>query len=356
MEWGSSAEFFATPAGLVAIAVASLLLTALFLYVVGGVVYATSRWVVPRARWANGKLTPDGPAGVLAALLVFAVVIVFGFAGPLSGGVGTFGEGTSGPAAATTSGFLDQAFEDGKVIRAEEEVVYVEPAGYDRPEPDTAGDRLRDEWLRAGETPGGAPLPDGSAERLDLYVYVVHGSNVEPLSAREKQQLREVWAGMPVENPDNSTGIDLHVESGGSLDHPVTFDGDVDPTRHYDSALPPSHRCRYHLVVLGEPTTRTVGRATSPGYGSFVTGVRDPDYPGNVTSTVSVATHELLHNVVGRMDDPRLPGDGGHTRSGWLAPTVNGEEFLSQPTADHLNESRFSGSGLYQNDICPDRG
>lgn len=353
---GPSAEFVTSPAGMAAIAVVSLLLTAAFLYAVGGAVYWISSWLVPRVRWAGGKLVPEGPAGVLAVMCLFATVIVFGLMAPVPGSVGSFGDGTGGPGAETTSGFLDQAFEDGKIIRAEAEVVYVEPAGYDRPEPDTAGDRLRDDWLRAGETPGGAPLPDGSVGRLDLYVYVVHGSNVEPLSVREERQLRDVWARMPVENPDGSTGIDVHVERGGELDHPVTFGGDVDPTRYYDSALPPSHRCRYQLVVLGEPTSDTVGRATSPGYGSFVTGVRDPNRGGNVTTTVAVATHELLHNVVGRMDDPRVPGDGGHTRSGWLTPTVDEQEYLSKPTADHLNESRFSGSGFYQNEICPDRG
>lgn len=356
MEWGASTGFFASPAGMAVLALVSLFVTALFLYACAGAVYWVSRRLLPRLRWVWSKLVPEGPAGVLAVTFLFATAIVFGFAAPIPSSIGSLGDDADGGAASMTGGFLDQAFENGEIIQAEDGVVYVETGGYDRPEPDTAGDRLRDDWLREGETAEGAPLEEGSVGRLDLYVYVVHGSNVDPLTDREKRQLREVWARMPVENPDGSTGVDIHVEEGPRLDEEVHFEDGSDSSRYYASAVPDSRHCRYQLVVLGEPTTKTAGVAFSPGYSSFVTGVRDSRYEGNVTNTVAVATHELLHNVAGRMDGPGLPDGGGHTHEGWLTPEVDGQEFLSPTTAAHLNESRFSGSGLYQNEICSSGG
>jgi hypothetical protein len=339
-----------SPAGIAALSVASLLVTAVVVYVVGRVGYLFAQVVLPPLRRLGGLLVPQGPAGFLAVLLVFTTAVVFGVAAPLPDRVGTLGDGGAGGAA---GGFLETAFEerDG-VVRAEDGTVRLSGAGYDRPEPDTAGDRLRDDWLRAGRAPGGAPLPDGSVGRLDLYVVVVHGSNVEPLTGSEKRQLRAVWAEMPVENPDGSTGIDVHVVSGGQLDAPVRFgssDSD-DHTRYYTEDVMGARQCRYHLVVLGEPTSRFSGWGTTPGYSAFATGVRNPDYRGNVSYRVRVMTHELLHNVVGHINDPGLPDRGAHTREGWLG----GDEYLSDATAAQLNETRFRGPGLYQNEICGD--
>ena len=341
-------SFLSSPAGIAALSVASLLVTAAVVYVVGRVSYLFARVVLPPLRRLGGLLVPQGPAGFLAVLLVFTTAVVFGVAAPLPDRVGTLGDGGAGGAA---GGFLETAFEDGEVVRAEDGTVALSPSGYDRPEPDTAGDRLRDDWLRAGRAPGGAPLPDGSVGRLDLYVVVVHGSNVEPLTDRERRQLRRVWAGMPVENPDGSTGIDLHLVDGGGLGEPVRFDADDsgDHTRYYTEERLGARHCRHHLVVLGEPTGRVAGWGAAPGYSAFVTGVRRPESDGSVTNRVRVFTHELLHNVVGLVDR----GDGAiHTSRGWLG----GDEFLSGATAAQLNETRFRGSGFYQDEICGNAG
>lgn len=343
-------EFLTTPAGIALLAVISLLCTLVVLYLSGRALYAVLRRVLPGMRWVCSKAIPEGPAGVLAVCFVFASLVVFGFAAPIPSDVGTLGGDGGNGASGTASGFLEEAFQDGEIRRTADGTVALNSATYDRPSPDTAGDRLRDEWLRSGETPEGAPLENGSVERLDLYVYVVHGSNVDPLTQREKRQLRRVWAEMPVDNPDGSTGIDVHVGSGGSIGKPVRFGaGDsADHTRYYTPERMGPRLCRHHLVVLGEPTTRYSGWGSSPGYSSFVTGVQNPDYDGNVTNRVRVMTHELLHNVVGHIDEPGLPDQGAHTDEGWLG----GDEFLANATADQLEETRFRGSGFYQNKIC----
>ncbi|WP_254840445.1 hypothetical protein [Natronomonas marina] len=344
---GGLIEFLNSPVGIAVLAVAALPVTVGVGYLLVRIGFRLVSVLVRPTRRVVG-LFPEGPAGVVAVTTLLVTALVFGVAAPLPNRVGTLGDGGAGD---TAGGFLETAFDerDG-VVRAGDGTVSLSPTGYDRPEPDTAGDRLKDAWLRAGETPGGTPLPNGSVDRLDLYVTVVHGSNVEPLTDRDRRHLREIWATMPVRNPDGSTGIDIHIRSGGELDRSVTFgvgDGS-DHTRYYtEERMGPRH-CRYHLVVLGEPTDDVHGWGTTPGYSSFVTGVPLEEQRGTYTHRASVMTHELLHNVVGHIDDPSLPDGGAHTREGWLAD----DEYLSAATAAQLNETRFRGSGFYQREIC----
>ena len=345
---GGWVSFFGTPAGIALLSVASLAATALVAYLPARAGYRLMAAVASPVRRLSGLVVPEGPAGVLAVTFLLATAIVFGVAAPVPDRVGTLGDG-DGAGSETAGGFLDRAFDDEDgVVRAEDGTVDLSATGYDRPEPDTAGDRLADGWLRAGETPDGAPLENGSVARLDPYVYVVNGTDVEPLSDRERRQLRDVWAEMPVENPDGSTDVDIHVESGDSVGEPVRFGvGDDDHTTYYTGDVMGPRHYRYHLVVLGEPTSDVRGWGAAPGYSSFVTGVRHPDYDGAVTNGVRVMTHELLHTVVGTIDagssNRRL-----HTSRGWLG----GDEFLASPTADRLNETRLRGSGFYQDEIC----
>lgn len=343
-------EFSNSPAGDAFLAAGSLLTTAV---VASWLFRSSDRAVALTAgpvRRATTAAVSSRAVGVLAVVTLSVLVAMVGASAPVPSAVGTFDDEQTDGAAGTAGGFLGTAFEAGVVFLSGERAVEPESTGYRRPETDTAGDRLKDEWLREGETPEGAPLPDGSVGRLDLYVYVVHGDNVEGLTDREVRQLERVWASMPVRNPDGSTGIDVHVVDGGALNESVQFTQGSDHTAYYTEAVMGPRLCRYHLVVLGEPTGKTVGWAAAPGYSSFVTGVSEPGRGGNVTNRVRVTTHELLHNVVGSMDDPTLPDGGLHTGEGWLG----GDEYLSPETAAHLNETRFRGSTMYQRDICGD--
>lgn len=341
-------EFLRSSAGTVLLSLISLLAATVSASVSFRVGYRVLAVVAGPVRRVKAMSVPKGPAGILVVSSLFAVIVVLGATAPMPNAVGTFGGGDTGEATATASGVLTTAFDDGDAIRVSDGTANAAPAGYQRPQPDTAGDRLKDGWVRDGETPDGAPLPNGSVGRLDLYVSVVHGRNVEPLTDREEQQLRRVWASMPVENPDGSTGIAIHLVDGDELDESIQFGEGSDHTEYYTEDVMGPRRCRYHLVVLGEPTSKTVGWAAAPGYSSFVTGVVDPDYGGAVTNRVRVMTHELLHNVVGRIDGTELPDKGLHTPDGWLG----GDEYMSQATSDQLNETRFRGSTMYQRDIC----
>lgn len=223
--------------------------------------------------------------------------------------------------------------------------------GYVRPSPDTDGDRLKDSWERAGETPGGVPLPNADPMHKDLYVVFQYGDEFEALSASERQQLVDDWARMPVANPDNQTGIRLHIDDrpqyGGIQNSTLTVTSGYDgPLGSYGELG--SRQCRYHLVTFASfDRGDTVGLAGVPGYTSLVDGSLDTGYGGASTRRVHVTTHELLHNVVGSF------GGESHSTRGWLAPVVaDNQRYLSPPVAASLNETGLRGSAYFQHEVC----
>lgn len=206
--------------------------------------------------------------------------------------------------------------------------------------PDRDGDGLPDRWERAGRTPNGTRLPGADPGRKDLYVQLNYGTNVEPLNATERDQLRRVWARMPVGNPDGSTGIDIHLVEdggGGSLGEPAVFTRSEGTRRYYDRERMGSRLCVYHQVTYGRlEMGDVVGRGSMPGYSTIVDGRRYPDYTGAVSLRVAVTTHELLHNVAGRVNGQP------HTDEGWLRGGSD-DEYLSAATAADLNETGLFG-------------
>ncbi|WP_435359261.1 hypothetical protein [Haloarchaeobius sp. DFWS5] len=207
------------------------------------------------------------------------------------------------------------------------------------PTPDADGDLLADDWERAGETPSGAPLPDADPNRKDVYVHIAYGANVDPLSATELARLERLWADMPVENPDGTTGIDLHVVTQQALGEPVAYEnvsaGDV--RGQYTETRLGDGFCTYYGVTLGSIDDGDhLGFADAPGYASLVHR-NTPWYAHDGNGVAGVVTHELLHSVAGQV------GEGGHTERGWLSGSATGpRDFLSATTTDRLNERGFT--------------
>jgi hypothetical protein len=202
-------------------------------------------------------------------------------------------------------------------------------------------DGLPDEWERAGETPGGAPLPGADPGRKDLYVQLNYGAGIEPLGAAERQQLRESWAEMPVENPDGSRGVTLHLDNtssgAGAMGEPVVLGQLEDRNDWYTEARMGPRRCVYRQVVYGDLAVDDVaGVASSPGFSSVVDGSPQPAYEGDVSFRVAVTNHELLHTALGRIDSQP------HTSEGWLAGGPD-NEYLSSAAATDMNESGIYG-------------
>lgn len=198
---------------------------------------------------------------------------------------------------------------------------------------DTDGDGIPDAWERRGTTPDGGALSDSDPDRMDLYVHV---AGDEPLSANERDQLRSVWADMPVENPDGSTGITLHIQQSSLDDRPtVTRNGTEYRDRYTADRLGGGH-CVARLVVLADiDDQRLVTRADAPGYAAAVD-ARENQYVGSTTFRVAAITHALLHTVAGE----------AHTQDGWLSQGTPDDQ-LSGETATQFNETGFQQPASY---------
>jgi hypothetical protein len=198
---------------------------------------------------------------------------------------------------------------------------------------DSDGDGIPDAWERRGTTPDGGNLPEADPDRMDLYVHV---AGDEPLSANERDQLRSVWADMPVANPDGSTGVALHIRQSSLDDRPtVTRNGTEYRDLYTEDRLGAGH-CVARLVVLADvDDQRLVTRADAPGYAAAVD-ARENQYVGSTTFRVAAITHALLHTVAGET----------HTQDGWLSQGTPDEQ-LSGETAAQFNESGFQQPASY---------
>ena len=303
--------------------------------------YRGWRRVSARVYWALTLVLPKSPLVKFAAgamVLIAAVLLIIGGLPVL---VGSFADAADGPAS-----YVDEFGEsrlNGEWNQlVDGDVVAGGPAcdGAAAGATDRDGDGLPDAWERAGESPGGAPLPGASPDRRDLFVQLDYGADVDPLSSAERGQLRDVWARMPVDNPDGSSGVDLHLvadaDGAGTLGQPAVFTGTDGHARYYTTEYLGPRHCVYRQVVYGELELGSLaGLAPQPGYAVVVDGSPQPDYEGSADFRVALTTHELLHAVAG-------PVEGrDHTDEGWLAGGP-GNEFLSNATAREL-----TAEGLY---------
>lgn len=221
---------------------------------------------------------------------------------------------------------------------------------------DTDGDGLLDGWEVNGQTPDGVALKDSSPLRKDLYLTVTVTEGIQPLSSEERRDLRRIWREMPVQNPGNTTGIDLHLQST-IIAEKVTVrnrDEQIDTlqSQYYTTDYLHGRPCVTYQVLLVHVENETfAGYGASPGFQSIADGTLTRDYGERNTIRTTVVTHEVLHNVVGELSN----GTGrGHTSEGWLShsSTYGDDFFMAETTASHLSEYGFDGSEYYQQVVC----
>jgi hypothetical protein len=328
--------------------------------------YLIARRAGPRTRRVYNFVTPSTPVGKVGLAFGLTMGVLVGSVWALPYVIGDLGENSSVSDAGNFSNgsesaedLAEEGFDDDALAVLESDALTGGGSGgwsgdpYRRPTPDADGDRLRDGWESAGVTGDGVRFVDADPARMDVYVQVNYGAGTEPLSAREKRALKRVWAEMPVDNPDGSTGITLHLDdrprNGGALGESVSVSG-ADPEEIHTWYTPETlgaRQCRYHQLVIGSIESGDVaGVASISGYAMVVESDRR-QYDGDVPYRVHVITHELLHNVAGEVDGSY------HTSDGWLAPVVDDEEtHLSDATAAKLNSAGLSGSGYYQHAVC----
>lgn len=188
--------------------------------------------------------------------------------------------------------------------------------GTDPRAPDTDGDGLLDGEELRNRTRGGAPLPDADPAAMDLYLTFVYHENTTAISPNEARQLRDIWSRkLHVDNPDGSTGVDLHL-----LENDVpAFDRTWSPTNEsmnwfrdtvYER-LPASARGAYKMVIVGPDDDALVTGA----YFADGTGRR---YALQESTDPESITHELLHMILGELDRP-CGDDPYHTCEGLMS-------------------------------------
>jgi hypothetical protein len=310
------------------------------------VAYRVWRRVYARLYWALTLVLPESPLVKFAAGSMVLIVLVIVIIGGLPMVVGNLSEADEGAANYVNeigAEALNTQWDD--IVNGD--AVAGEPgcdgtvAGAEAGATDRDGDGLPDAWERAGETPAGAPLPGADPGRKDLYVQVNYGTNVAPLTATERQQLRESWATMPVANPDGSTGVTLHLDNdsagAGTLDDAAAIDALADRNAYYTADRLGPRRCVYRQVVYGQVDVDGVaGVASTPGYSAVVDGARQSNYAGGVSFRVALTNHELLHTALGRVDGR------SHRSEGWLAGGPD-NEYLSGAAAADANATGIHG-------------
>jgi len=294
------------------------------------------------------RLTPNSPRTKgLAFMIIFTVVFMVGFAAFVPYLSDSLTEDTTIDEVVTDikegryTGQIPGLFEDDAVRRGNGDLAQKDPGV------DTDGDGLPDSWEEAGETPGGATLSNADPEQMDLYVQLNYGSDVDPLDSAERRQLREVWSNMPVENPDGSTGIDLHLvhrgDRAGRLGEEVPIGGSGAVDRYYTEQRLGDRYCTYHQVTLGQiQDDETIGYAETPGHASILDGSNFGSYDGDVSFRAAMITHALLHNVAGEVDG------SVHTDGGWLDYPDEDNERLSDAVATELETDGFVTSSFTQ--------
>ncbi|MFC7140172.1 hypothetical protein ACFQMA_10045 [Halosimplex aquaticum] len=202
--------------------------------------------------------------------------------------------------------------------------------GTDPADPDTDGDRLLDGWEHRQVTTDGAALPGSDPLAMDVYVQVDYAGGVETQSEEFYHRVEAAFAEMPVQRT-NQTGIDVHLREGGHINETVVYTGD-----NFWSLKGELYRDRlgpraglYHHVVVTDFATDEVGYGEVGGRFSVV------DAGATEGTKRHVIVHELLHNVVGRIDAPGACESDPHhyCDGGWLTPRITpGEnEYLPEP-------------------------
>jgi hypothetical protein len=227
---------------------------------------------------------------------------------------------------------------------------------------DADNDRLQDDAENDGQAHS-ATLPQADSRHKDLYTVVVYSDGVSSLTRSEKRSLRRIWAGMNVSNPDNESGIDLHIIEEQRVDETITLSAEASQTERGEQMAKwyqeyVSGGCGvYHMVILGTVEGENIGGwGDAPGYSAFVEG-GDTQSHYSYTSRVRTITHELLHNVVGDIEGEHVKGEPGHSKTGWLSHVERAEDLdenqhLAPPVAHQLSDRGFRDSTYYQTEVC----
>jgi len=236
-------------------------------------------------------------------------------------------DGVTDPTAADTD---DDGLDDGREREA----------GTDPTDPDTDGDRLTDGVEVLGAGPYGTQLPGADPLRMDLYAEIHHAEHAGAPASFVLESAREHFEDMPVENPDGSTGIQFHALEGGELDVPTYNGGNYnDVVEPLEGAIGAGDAAPHGaLFVRFAPGAENAGLAPAPGRTAIVAA----EYRAGRQDNILV--HELLHNVMGTLDDTGGCSDSVHyCGGGFLHPTDGNGAYLPDVLAEEIESEGFEG-------------
>jgi len=256
----------------------------------------------------------------------------------------------TGPTNATMNDTDEDKLDDGRELEL----------GTNATNPDTDGDSLLDGWEVRGETPGGADLPDADPLAMDLYVLVSHSEEAWRFRDSERTTIRAAFKNMNVENPDGTSGIDVHFANGGtvSMDREFTNGGPSvrAARRNSNTDTMGSRKGVYHHVILArlhDKRNRYDGWAAMPGRLVLVDESRRGPQGGTIPYRDRLIIRGLLQNILGEPDPQYKPPDpegdilGRSTKSGWTRyepDDPRAHEYLPRHFADQLAQEGYATS------------
>jgi len=214
--------------------------------------------------------------------------------------------------------------------------------GTDPRDSDTDGDGLLDGWEVEGvkfedrsRCDGTVPLEEYGADplRKDLFFELRHkGSGI---TGSEHRSLKSELRNAPVDNPDGSTGITLHMDADtGFAD---IGSSDTDYGEEFDES------CRFGVFYFGTVRSgKDNARGMAPGYTSTYYResfeiMRESSDDYHVYTTF---LHELGHNTLGRLDEENAADDDPH-HSRFCDSEKGGDGF-----GDDEGGNRYGDAGL----------
>ena len=172
-------------------------------------------------------------------------------------------------------------------------------------QPDTDSDGLED-----GPE---VDLPDANPLRMDVFVEVDHLSNAQNLSSSAISELKKRFSNAPVENPNGTQGISLHIDLDDSIginQNTLVMDHKNGPYNDFDdfkdAYFTESRKGKYHYALLAKFVKfdgESVGGLAHPSKGFIVSTHREDiltlylDVPLGEDVVGSTFMHELGHSI-----------------------------------------------------------
>lgn len=228
--------------------------------------------------------------------------------------------------------------------------------GTDPLDPDTDGDSLLDGWEVRGETPDGADLPGADPLAMDLYVLVSHSEEAWRFRESERTMIRGEFKNMDIENPDGTTGIDVHFADGGTVPISRSFYRDYIAERtvrrnSFADTMGPREGVYHHVILmrLNDDRRQTEdfdGWAETPGRKLLVDEDERSYRGGTMPYRDRMIIRGLLQNILGEPDRQYAHPDARRfAKTGWTAhepEDIQVHEYLPEHFRDQLEREGYA--------------